>query len=123
MKTAIFVLMTFAILLAADACGKYEHDIIAQATCGGLCDDFGHVYAVRRPCPSKETCEDICKSDELKAQDSQVAKRTGSCQGALHVYRNRPKLTGDKKLGPKIYRYGGCTSTGCGPNYCCCRFI
>ena len=59
------------------ACG-HDEDMIAQATCGGLCEDGGWVYAVRKPCVykvTKVTCNDICTSNELKVQDSQVAKR------------------------------------------------
>ena len=58
------------------ACGHNDEDIIAQATCGGLCEDQGRIYAVRKTCGGKVTCNDICTSNELKAQDPQVAKRT-----------------------------------------------
>ena len=51
-------------------------DIIAQSTCGGLNKKEGFIYAVRRPCPGSETCEQICQSEELKAQDPQIKAKT-----------------------------------------------
>ena len=61
-----------------DAC--YDEDMIAQSTCGGISQREGHVFAVRKPCPGKENCEQICGSNELKAQDSQANKQTYVCQ-------------------------------------------
>ena len=51
-------------------------DMIAQSTCGGLNKKEGFIYAVRRPCPGSETCEQICQSEELKAQDPQIKAKT-----------------------------------------------
>ena len=48
---------------------------------------------------------------------------SGRCQSAIHVYRDRPPITADKQLGHKVYRYKNCRASGCGPNYCCCRFF
>ena len=51
-------------------------DIIAQSTCDGLNKKEGFVYAVRRPCPGSETCEQICQSEDLKAQDPHIKAKT-----------------------------------------------
>ena len=48
---------------------SYYADMIAQATCGGLSETEGWVFAVRRPCVGDGTCEQICEADDLKAQD------------------------------------------------------
>ena len=50
--------------------------MIAQSTCGGLSEKEGWVYAVRRPCKGNTTCEQICESKELSAQDPQIKDRT-----------------------------------------------
>jgi len=110
------MLETFIVIAMPDL------DMIAQSTCGGLNKKEGFIYAVRRPCPGSETCEQICQSEELKAQDPQIKAKTGRCQSAIHVYSGRPPITGNKRLGPKIYLYSTCRLGGCGPNYCCCRF-
>jgi len=113
---AYLILETYLV----NAC--YDEDMIAQSTCGGLSEKEGWVYAVRRPCKGNTTCEQICESKELSAQDPQIKDRTGRCQDSLHVYRNRPPILGGNKLGSKVYRYRSCRQRGCGPNYCCCRF-
>ena len=52
--------------------------MIAQSTCGGLSEKEGWIYAVRRPCKrdTSETCEEICRSKELAAQDPQIKAKT-----------------------------------------------
>ena len=55
---------------------SYYADMIAQATCGGLSETEGWVFVVRRPCVGDETCEQICESDELKAQDTNAIATT-----------------------------------------------
>ena len=50
--------------------------MIAQSTCGGLSEKEGWVYAVRRPCKGSTTCEQICQSKELTAQDPQIKEKT-----------------------------------------------
>ena len=57
-----------------NACG--DNDGIAQASCVGLNDKEGWVYAVRRNCKVAQTCEQICESDDLKNQDSQIKAKT-----------------------------------------------
>jgi len=98
-------------------------DEMAQSSCTGLTDKEGWSYAVRRQCTGKETCDSICESLRLKAQDSQLStyKTSGSCEDALHVYKCTG-MTTFKQLGYKVYRYRTCRDTHCGPNYCCCRF-
>merc|ERR1719312_262332 len=101
-----------------------ESDVIAQGACVGMNNQEGWVYAVRRNCASNQpTCKEICELKSLASQDSQVASKAGKCEMALHVYASRPQLTEVNQLGPKVYRYKSCRSGGCGPNYCCCRFI
>ena len=54
---------------------NYE-EIIAQATCGGLSEKKGWVFAVKRSCEGNETCEQICEANELKAQDEELNATT-----------------------------------------------
>ena len=98
-------------------------DDIAESSCVGMSDQEGWVYAVRKECPGNYSCNEICESQSLANQDPQVKNRKGVCEMALHVYADRPRLYDNRQLGPKVYRYRDCTSKGCGPNYCCCRFI
>merc|ERR1712168_1046260 len=97
-------------------------DDLAQASCVGMNNQEGWVYAVRKDCPGQLNCKQICESKTLANQDSQVASKVGECEMSLHVYASRPTLSGSNQLGPKVYRYRDCLGTGCGPNYCCCRF-
>ena len=63
----------------------YDEDMVAESICGGQGIQEGHIFAVRRPCPGSETCETICESNELKAQDSQAKAQT-------YVYHSIYKL-------------------------------
>ncbi|XP_060575085.1 uncharacterized protein LOC132732631 [Ruditapes philippinarum] len=86
-------------------------DEIAQATCTAILPGaHGHVYAVRRNCSGKDTCDDVC---------SNISK---SCFNALHLYNSATlDNTETGKEGLHTYRYNSCKNTGCGPNFCCCR--
>ena len=55
---------------------KDDMDKIAQSSCVGLNDKEGWVYAVPRYCGGNRTCDSICKSRNLKAQDSHLSGRT-----------------------------------------------
>lgn len=92
----------------------------AQAVCvaiNGVSTSAGDAtYAVPRECVSGSTtnCNTIC------GNNSDPQDPTYTCFDALHIYNNVP--TGAVNVdGFKTRRYFGCTSTGCGPNFCCCR--
>ena len=100
-------------------------DIIAQSVCSSMVGGVGWMYAVRRTClrTNKKSCVDICESSDLHSQDPQIKNFPMRAVGALHVYLNRPPSTvGDPpNLGQKVLRFGGITTVGCGPNFCCCH--
>lgn len=111
---------------------RSSYEIIAQSACEGLLTNSnlgGWVYAVQRVCNSnQETCEHVCSSRVLHGQDSQTAHSTWSTLGAFHVYGSRPSSGASTRNSPHIglkvyYNTGYFRSTGCGPNYCCCRAV
>ena len=62
-------------------------DNIAQASCVGLNDKEGWVYAVRRYCGNTRSCETICKSGSLKAQDIQIRSKTYVLQPEFYRFQ------------------------------------
>ena len=66
----------------------YDEDMVAESICGGQGMQEGHIFAVRRPCPGSETCEAICESNELKAQDSQAKAQTNQSTNCLQLRLN-----------------------------------
>ncbi|XP_060584234.1 uncharacterized protein LOC132740370 [Ruditapes philippinarum] len=108
---SVFTVCTL-VLLAVGPVESFDYkDEIAQGSCTSIIPDTqpDHVYAVRRTCPSAETCEAVCKN---------VGK---ICYNALHVYSGTILAAGDTgKAGLHSYKYNSCTGTGCGPNFCCC---
>lgn len=110
---------------------RSPYEIIAQSACEGLLTNSnlpGWVYAVQRLCSGTENCHQICSSRVLHGQDSQTAHSTWSALGAFHVYGSRPSSSASTRNSPHIglkvyYNQGYAASTGCGPNYCCCRAV
>lgn len=100
----------------------YDEEIIAQSICSALVGVAqGWIYAVERSCGtgSPQTCTEICTDPDLHAQDDQTVDATWLTAAAIHVYYGRPS-TSPGNLGLKVYRYSDVSSTGCGPNFCCC---
>ena len=62
-------------------------DEIAQASCVGLNDKEGWVYAVRRYCGGSRTCDSICKSGSLKAQDIQIKNKMYVLQPVFYRFK------------------------------------
>ena len=74
----------------------FTEEIIAQAACQAHATDhgqFGRVYAVGKQCGQSYTCDNICASSSLHAQDSQTVGDRWSCIAAFHVYYGRPSTT------------------------------
>ena len=102
-------------------------EIMAQSICTAISGTKGWVFAVRRQCKAKDTCEKICASKKLHSQAPQqrIRVREWKATAALHIY-GRGSLRGlstvnNPHLGFMVYRYANVNSGGyCGPNYCCC---
>ena len=102
-------------------------EILASAICQREGSLGQWVFAVGRKCrwPSiTSTCNEICESQTLRRQDSQVKNSRMYCAGAYHVYGGRPvtNKNGEAKtatLGLKT-RKERCSYNSCGANYCCC---
>eukprot|EP00794_Sanderia_malayensis_P020642 gene20642-22677_t len=105
-------------------------DEIAMSICASIPSEGpGLLYAVRRTCGEKATCQEICTDAKLRKQGpKEVQSLQWTCSESLHVYKRQPALadnyedyTDSHKLGLAIYRHYSCKIGGCGPNYCCCR--
>jgi len=91
-------------------------DEVAQATCTGMMDTSGLMFAVRRGCTqwNQDTCEDICTAQGM------------TCANALHVYKSSHPLDNDIADGVsgqpviKARNFESCLTPNCGPNFCCC---
>lgn len=109
---------------------SFRHNVyetIAQASCNSMAvikGINGWVYTIKRPCPHRQTCTQICNSFYLRILDSQTIHQPWLAIGALHVYPYRPSsivtwygsTLGLKVLWRTDYEY----YQRCGPNYCCC---
>ncbi len=96
----------------------------AQAACIGLSRGLhGWVSAIPRECHggSKQTCDHVCKHLGHVAFDSHrsAAARVHRCVNVIHVYKPYHSANFGHP-GLKTYLHNSCTSTGCGPNFCCC---
>jgi len=105
-------------------------DEMANSACVGMSvghNKLGHITAVRRPCSNYYgDCNAVCRNAPINNPGTGTQAHQWSCFDSLHVYKDHPKLTDNSgaytdsgKVGPVIYRYGGCAGD-CGPNYCCC---
>tara|TARA_Y100000310_G_scaffold22495_2_gene21598 strand:+ start:351 stop:1229 length:879 start_codon:yes stop_codon:yes gene_type:complete len=95
--------------------------IQAQAFCTASNIDGEHTFAIARSCTStsSQTCEQLCKT----LSEPQVTRRRSrnlQCFNSIHIYNNQPH-DGLSQVGLKTLKYGSCTISSCGPNYCCCR--
>eukprot|EP00090_Calanus_glacialis_P030983 TRINITY_DN50595_c0_g1_i1.p1 TRINITY_DN50595_c0_g1~~TRINITY_DN50595_c0_g1_i1.p1 ORF type:complete len:133 (-),score=26.43 TRINITY_DN50595_c0_g1_i1:126-524(-) len=129
MLKKVFVLMCSLALCT----GEYDLDEMAASTCAGLSvghGKTGHVVAIRRQCSTLASdCNAVCQSAPAFRTDID----NFSCFDSLHVYKSRPSLgertgltvehtapAGEGQYGPVIFRFGSCTGSLCGANYCCC---
>ncbi|XP_031575366.1 uncharacterized protein LOC116308971 isoform X2 [Actinia tenebrosa] len=106
-------------------------DQIAMSVCASLPSPAAKriIFPVRRRCPSKDSCDQICKSRTVIAQLYPWANGSPHCMESLHLYKGRPQLAPNpgstnidvNRVGLVIKRYHSCHVTECGPNYCCCR--
>eukprot|EP00294_Goniomonas_avonlea_P005608 CAMPEP_0114551806 /NCGR_PEP_ID=MMETSP0114-20121206/6795_1 /TAXON_ID=31324 /ORGANISM="Goniomonas sp, Strain m" /LENGTH=783 /DNA_ID=CAMNT_0001736655 /DNA_START=8 /DNA_END=2359 /DNA_ORIENTATION=- len=99
---------------------RYNLDgqLLAQSVCSALAPG-GWAYAVKRTCRGRRTCRDIC-GGTTESQARSAGNRSLQCVNSLHVYHNQP-FRRDNTRGLKVYKYNSCTSSSCGPNYCCCQ--
>eukprot|EP00105_Crassostrea_gigas_P021645 XP_011440851.1 PREDICTED: uncharacterized protein LOC109617054 [Crassostrea gigas] len=105
----------------------YDADAIVQAACAAS-STGGFVSAIRRTCGGTQaTCDAICGSAISGMRDiyGNQGSTTGTCFEAFHFYYKHATLTPEEKGKAlmAMHRYGvsGCQSTGCGPNFCCCK--
>ncbi|XP_063431337.1 uncharacterized protein LOC134714013 [Mytilus trossulus] len=83
----------------------------ALSMCIGISDKNTYIKSVRRTvCQGGPSCESICK-------DIVLLDISLKCFNALHLYERSEKDTSSMAY---LYGKGGCSTTVCGPNYCCC---
>ncbi|CAG2243438.1 unnamed protein product [Mytilus edulis] len=83
----------------------------ALSMCIGIADKNTYIKSVRRTvCDGGATCESICK--EIKVLDISL-----KCFNALRLYGRSEKIHLQWRI---CLEKEGCSTTACGPNYCCC---
>ncbi|XP_061186572.1 uncharacterized protein LOC133194685 [Saccostrea echinata] len=105
----------------------FDTDAIAQASCAGTAPEGHFVAAIRRDCgENKLSCDTICNSGTTSMRNiyGNQGSVKAACFGSYHIYQKRIALKPEDKgrAGMAMHKYkNGCSQTGCGPNYCCCR--
>lgn len=96
----------------------------AMSVCASVAAYRGYVFAVKRKCGEKATCQQICTSNKV-AKQVKRGKNKPNCAESLHIWGRRPHTKDTDvhevhRVGLMIYRYHSCNRAGCGPNFCCC---